>query len=113
MKRNPRKDLADIADALVQLNVTEAEQTIELLTLHLRRAIQCPELDTLTSPTLMLDAIRSQVRGRTREARDGRYPSYPRGYRRTGIPLGPTYSRKTGRGTYPLSCLGHSHGRAR
>ena len=82
MKRNPRKDLADIADALVQMNANEAEQTIELLTLHLRRAIQCPELDTLTPPTLMLDAIRSQVEGahakrvmggirRIREAIDG------------------------------------------
>ena len=61
MKRNPRQDLTVLADALEQLHGTDAKQTMERLTLHLRRAIQCADLDTLTPPTLMLDAIRRQV----------------------------------------------------
>ena len=61
MKRNPRQDLTVLADALEQLHGTDAKQTMERLTLHLRRAIQCADLDTLAPPTLMLDAIRCQV----------------------------------------------------
>lgn len=82
MKRNPRQDLVVIADTLVQLQIPNAEKTLEWLTLHLSRAIQCADIDTLTPPTLMLDTIRSQVEGahanrplggirRIREAIDG------------------------------------------
>lgn len=61
MKRNPRQDLTVLADAMQQLHVADAQQTMEHLTLHLRRAIQCADLDTLTPPTVMLDVIRGRV----------------------------------------------------
>lgn len=64
MKRNPRQDLLTIATVLGQLDPVRADHTMALLTLHLRRVIQCADIDTLTPPTLMLDAIRSDLEAR-------------------------------------------------
>lgn len=64
MKQNPYQDLSTIATALEQLGAAHAHNTMHLLTLHLRRAIQCADIDTLTPPTLMLDVIRSDLEAR-------------------------------------------------
>jgi len=64
MKQNPRHDLSTIATALEQLGPDHAHNTMHLLTLHLRRAIQCADIDTLTPTTLMLDGIRSDMEAR-------------------------------------------------
>ena len=68
MKQNPRQNLLTVATALEQLGPDHANNTMQLLTFHLRRAIQCADIDTLTPPTLMLDAIRSDLE--TRHAQD-------------------------------------------
>jgi hypothetical protein len=64
MKQHPRQNLLTIATALEPLGGAHAHATMHLLTLHLRRAIQCAGIDTLTPPTLMLEGIRSDLEAR-------------------------------------------------
>lgn len=61
MKRNPRQDLQVVGSALEQFRVPDAASMLERLTLHLRRVIQCADIDTLTPPTLMLEDIRRRI----------------------------------------------------